>query len=144
MGQQPPPADQCWLWRGTIRDKGYGTLGHGGKMLRAHRVAYELFVGPIPRGLSVLHSCPTRDNPACVQPAHLRVGLHPDNMADAVARGSYAGEGNGRAKLTTADVRAIRAAAPRGRQLALALAEQYGVSHGQVYLIWSGKAWRHV
>lgn len=77
----------CWNWTACKDKNGYGHIAlggkHGGHVL-AHRVSYEANVGPIPDGMMVLHSC---DNPACVNPAHLRVGTQFDNMADMAARG---------------------------------------------------------
>jgi hypothetical protein len=83
--------DGCWEWTGmrikssraTRNGSGYGYLWLEGKMVRAHRLAYELFVGPIPDGALVLHSC---DRPWCVNPEHLRVGTHSDNARDCVER----------------------------------------------------------
>lgn len=62
----------CWLWQGAKTIDGYGyfkaRVGGAWKMLRAHRAAYELFVGPIPKGLTLDHLC---RNPGCVNPTHL-------------------------------------------------------------------------
>ena len=78
--------DQCWPWTGpTLRD-GYGQFNVGGTSYRAHRVAWELTNGPIPDGLEVLHAC---DNPPCCNPAHLSVGTHAENVADAKRKGKY-------------------------------------------------------
>lgn len=79
----------CWLWTGGKFKSGYGSIGRGGRgtgCARAHRVSYELNVGPIPPGLHVLHMC---DTPACVNPRHLWVGTQQDNMADRKAKGRY-------------------------------------------------------
>lgn len=73
----------CWEWTGW-RAHGYGYFFHEGKDQRAHRVSYELFVGSIPDGLVVMHSC---DNRPCVNPDHLSVGTQADNVRDMVAKG---------------------------------------------------------
>lgn len=63
--------DSCWLWTGAKHDDGYGFIYLGGnprKRAQAHRVAYELLVGPVPDGKYVDHLCRVRH---CVNPAHL-------------------------------------------------------------------------
>jgi len=60
----------CWIWRGSTTGR-YGKIGAAGYQLGTHRVAYELWVGEIPEGLSVMHTC---NNPRCCNPAHLCVG----------------------------------------------------------------------
>lgn len=64
----PEPNSGCWLWIGAINDGGYGVLGYRGKTNRAHRLAYEEFVGPIPAGLTIDHLCRNR---CCINLAHL-------------------------------------------------------------------------
>lgn len=79
--------DECWPWLAGTDGRGYGTIGPGREHvsdLKAHRVSYELNVGPIPAGMHVLHHC---DNPPCVNPAHLWVGTDADNMHDMLAKG---------------------------------------------------------
>lgn len=58
----------CWLWNGGRSRDGYGKFHHQGTHQQAHRVAYELMVGPIPDGLTIDHLC---RNPWCVNPAHM-------------------------------------------------------------------------
>jgi hypothetical protein len=77
----------CWLWTGALEDSGYGYIGISPHYFQpAHRVAWALTYGPIPDGLSVLHSCdvnyPVGDitSRRCVNPAHLYLGTHADNM----------------------------------------------------------------
>jgi hypothetical protein len=73
----PDDPDDCWLWTAGQRDDGYGSFWMMGRDRRAHQVAYELFVGPIPGGLLVDHTCFT---PLCVNPRHLRVATNKQNL----------------------------------------------------------------
>lgn len=83
--------DGCWLWRGGRSPRGYGRFKVSGKTLRAHRWAYEQFVGPIPADLRVCHRC---DNPPCCNPDHLFLGTDADNVHDCVAKGRARGGSN--------------------------------------------------
>jgi len=132
--------DGCWLWRGARIPKGYGTIGslNSRETVYAHRFAYEHFVGVIPDGMFVLHSCNT---PACVNPAHLRLGTAKENSEDMVEAGRSArGEKASHARLTVADVLAIRA----GTRLYKEIAAEYGVSIGTVCDIKKRRTWAHV
>lgn len=78
----------CWEWTGHTTCNGYGIIQLGGRLhrkrTRAHKVAYELYMGPIPEGMLVLHKC---DNKLCVNPEHLELGDHSKNLKDAWGRG---------------------------------------------------------
>ena len=77
---QPEPMSGCYLWLGTGNQHGYSQIssgGHSSRMLLAHRVAYELFVGPIPDHLELDHTCRVR---SCVNPAHLEPVTRSENM----------------------------------------------------------------
>lgn len=76
---EPEPTSGCHLWTGAHNEDGYGWFTVGGKNIRAHRAAYELYVGPIPVGLQVLHSC---DQPSCVSVDHLFLGTPQVNHGD--------------------------------------------------------------
>lgn len=74
----------CWIWQGGRRgNMGYGAITDRGKPMSAHRAAWIMYNGQIPDGLLVCHKC---DNPRCVNPAHLFLGTHQDNMDDRTAK----------------------------------------------------------
>ncbi len=76
----------CWEWTGAKTHFGYGKMMIAGKVVRAHRVSYELHVGAIPSELLIRHRC---DNPACVNPDHLEPGTQADNIQDMMERGRH-------------------------------------------------------
>ena len=78
----------CWLWTGA-QVKGYGRLRFGGRVQPAHRVAYEMMVGPIPSGLTLDHLCHVK---ACVRPSHLEPVTQAENLHRARRDGLCAGK----------------------------------------------------
>ena len=77
------PWSGCWVWLYGLNSKGYGIQRVDSIYIQAHRLSYELYIGPIPRGLMVLHTC---DVKPC-NPLHLYLGTHIQNMIDAMNRG---------------------------------------------------------
>lgn len=135
---QPDGLLGCWLWAGHREKTGYGRFSVDGHPKWAHRAAYEMFVGPIPAGADVCHSCDTRP---CVNPVHLFIGTRAENMADAAAKGrTLRGERNRAAYLTVDKVLAIRAAS--GRRVDIAA--RFGTSPTNVSLIRRRQRWAHV
>jgi len=137
--------DVCWLWKGAVNSNGYGRFIDKNVHKLAHRVAYEIFVGPIPDGQNACHSC---DNRLCVNPHHLWIGTQSANLKDAVSKGrmfrpNTNGERNGNHKLCDDDVRTIRAMF-HGGQRRYRIAEHFGVSPSTVGDIIAGKIWKDV
>lgn len=96
----PVPESGCWLWTASVLHFGYGGISVGGKTMRAHRLSYQVYKGKIPNGLKVLHKC---DTPLCINPDHLYLGTHEDNMRDMRIRNrtnGAKGEDHPDAKLT--------------------------------------------
>ena len=140
---KPDPNTGCHLWTGAMNNRGYARFCAGGRLMGAHRFAYETFVGPIPDGMHVLHRC---DTPRCVNPKHLFLGTDLDNARDRDAKGRHVplpGELHGRAKLTAEDVLAIRARAAAGEMHA-ALGREYGVHQSNISKIVIRENWRHL
>ena len=81
--------NDCWEWQYSTNNIGYGMFRWAkGIMRTAHRVSYEMFIGPIPKGMCVCHKC---DNPKCVNPDHLWLGTVKQNMQDKVLKGRHIG-----------------------------------------------------
>lgn len=132
----------CWIWSGRKFRLGYGSIYWDGRLLSTHRVSYLLNVGDIPEGIHVLHSC---DNPPCVNPLHLRLGTHAENMRDKAERGRNAemkGERNPASKITQDVADSIRSTWHQGGVKSKAqLARDFGVSEGIVHNVLSGRHW---
>lgn len=136
-----------WMWEGarpgvkhSDRWK-YGAFKLDGKVERAHRVAWMLFKGPIPEGLLVCHVC---DIPLCVNPDHLFVGTHQDNMKDAMEKRLLAGKRllpNSRPRLNDEMVRKLRFARSKGTPIG-ELADQYDIEVRSIQRIAKGSTRR--
>lgn len=153
------PKGKCWPWTGHRQPEGYGTFQVRQRSLLAHRVAFVIENGDIPPGLCVLHEC---DFPPCCNPACLWSGTKADNNDDRDAKGRTVvaageahprrsrperysrGETHHRAKLTAADVVAIRVATASGTRSYAELAREYGVGEGHISKIVGRKSWSHV
>lgn len=136
----------CWVWIGTLSIYGYGMIWTGKRQTPAHRAAWELFKGPIPNNLCVLHNCPGGDNTDCVNPAHLFLGTKADNNTDRAKKGRNAdqrGEKNTNAILIADQVISIRRRNSEGvtqRRLAI----EHGVCFQAINDIVRRKSWKHI
>lgn len=142
--------DSCWLWSGGVSGFGYGHVSFRGLQTSAHRLSYRMHCGAVPSGMVVCHKC---DNPRCVNPSHLFVGTQKDNIRDMVEKGRMwtqvrpedsLGTKNPAAKITEADVLAIRNTYATGRVRQKDIAAQYGLDQTVVSCIVLGKSWPHV
>lgn len=138
------PDTGCWEWIGS-KFGGYGMVWiEEGRNIGAHRFSWEAFKGPIPEGMFVCHHC---DNRKCVNPNHLFLGTHADNMADMDKknrRGTLRGNACPWKKLSSNAVATIKDLLLKKAASRKVLAEQYGVSESTIYDIVNNKTWRHV
>jgi hypothetical protein len=130
-------AETCILWPFAIASNGYGVTGSGPSR-GAHRAACIIAHGSPPSpDHEAAHSCNVR---SCVNGKHLRWATVEENMADKIGHDTHLrGERNHQAKLTEADVLAIRTM--EGRFILREVSERYGVSICTVHRIWRGEAW---
>ena len=134
--------DGCWLWQGTRTDEGYGVFYCGPKRKAAHRVSWELYRGPLPRGAFVRHDCDSR---LCVNPDHLILGDHWDNMDDMVRRGRAAhGEKHWLSKATEQQAESMREEYATGKTSVRKLAAKHRLGRTTVHAILTGRTWRRV
>ena len=121
-------ASSCWIWQASVLRNGDGQFWWPptGRAEGAHRVAWMITRGDIPKGQEVMHSC---DTPLCCNPIHLSLGTHGDNVRDASAKGHLAVARPNAQKLSAADVQFIRERVANGpRGTANRMAEQFGVT----------------
>ena len=137
---KPDGEDGCWLWKGTLFDTGYGSVSIDGESCLTHRVSYEQVNGKIPEGMMVLHSCHNRN---CINPDHLRVGTHDDNMRDMTDADRQAkGEMDGNSKLVEEEVQEIKRLLSTGQFTHKQIARMFGVARPTITDIRSGRTWK--
>lgn len=138
----------CWHWTGHIEITGYGRFRHDGKNYLAHRASWIAHNGNIPNGLLVLHKC---DVPRCINPSHMFLGTHLDNMIDMRMKGrdrrgprgstcASKGESHHRSKLTNDQVIEIRKSCLSQKQMS----NYYGVTVASICKILHRKTWKHL
>ena len=71
----------CWIWNRSTDTSGYGNTWAFDRCWKVNRLSYYLFVGEIPKGLLVCHTC---DKPPCFNPDHLWVGTQQENIDDMI------------------------------------------------------------
>ena len=136
--------DSCWIFNGAKSSKGYGSVRtrQPRKMVGAHILAYQKWVGQVDEGMHVLHSC---DNPSCVNPEHLSLGTNADNMADRNSKNRQARAFNTpKTKLTKEEADEIRDTYLSSKSIGSKkhtgisyrqLANDYGVTQGAIQAI---------
>lgn len=150
------PNSGCRLWTASANERGYGLVKAWGRTRLAHRVAWVMERGPIPKGLQICHRC---DTPSCVNVQHFFLGTQAENLADMIRKGRSAtgdrssarrhpealsrGERHKWAKLTEEQVKEIRRdyvwrSPTNGLK---ALGRRYDVDHKTIWFIVARKTW---
>lgn len=135
--------DTCWVWIGARQRDGYAHFrSRAGKTITASRFSYEMANGQIPAGLDIMHTC---DNPACVNPGHLRAATTMENIHDARDKRRHVhGDRQPRRKLNAAQAREILALKGTVRAEDLAASGRYPVGKGTIQAIWYRRLWKYI
>ena len=137
----PPDEDGCRIYMGTKDSDGYGAVKSGGKMFKAHRLAFLFSHGSIDDALQVQHTC---NNRPCCEPIHLIQGTPKQNSEWMVKSGravNNVGEKNPRRKLTEAQAVALKGEVRAGGRPTV-IARNYGVTYCHLRGIMRGEIWR--
>jgi hypothetical protein len=128
--------DECWEWLACRSSLGYGCFKSRKLAAKglAHRWSYLNYYGEFDKDMNVLHRC---DNPSCVNPRHLFLGTHADNMGDAAAKGRLV-----RKHEPSTVIRAVELIR-RGVKKCL-VSRKTGISQPNLCDIMNGTTWRHV
>lgn len=136
----------CWEWKYSMQRGNYGTFRRHGKQWTAHRISYFMFHVDAPMGvltdrsIAVRHKC---DNPPCINPDHLELGTHYDNVMDKVNRDRHnRGRRVWKAKLHDEDIETIFRMRRDGMSV-IQIAEHFNIMRSSIYRILHRKAWRH-
>lgn len=133
----PEPNSGCWLWEGPVYSNMYGYVEIRDERYSAHRFSFELSNGQIPNNMFVCHAC---DNPICVNPEHLFLGSHNDNMLDKARKNRGKGERHPSARLTASDVLTIRS----DKRSHSMISKEYGIARQTVGDIKNRRRWGHL
>lgn len=133
----PEALSGCMIWTGSVGSHGYGDFRLNKRHYLAHRAAWEEENGQIPQGMFVMHRC---DNRMCVNPNHLMLGSHAENMKDKVAKGRQKA-GFCRRKLVAQEVLDIREKRLAGASLK-ELAKMYDRHPDHIRKITNAKIWQ--
>lgn len=140
---EPIPEAGCWIWTGKGSAGRYGEFNLQGRVIKAHRLSWEMHCGPIPAGLEICHRC---DVGFCVRPEHLFLGTHLENMHDLKRKGyrqCARGSQSGNAKLLDPLVAEIRRRYAAGERQ-VDLAEAFGVCQSHISRIVRRESWLHL
>lgn len=126
---------ECWE---TVRNR--MQFSYKNRHINGHRIAYTITKGEIPKGMIVRHKC---DNTKCINPDHLELGTHEDNMRDRSERGRTAqGESHHASKLNNQT--AMEVYKLNGTQSLTETAKRYGITKQSVFKIWNKTSWKHI
>lgn len=131
----------CWIWEGSKDSHGYGHIKDNKKLKISSRVSWELYRGKIPKNMFVCHTC---DNPSCVNPEHLWIGSHTDNMRDSFSKNRmtrHRGEDNCRSKITMKIANKIRKLYSDKNITQRQIANMFKISNQLVSLIIRNESW---
>ena len=133
-----PQPNGCIYWTGAITTDGYGLIRYGKRLIGAHRASHLVYLGEIPAGKHVCHRCDVRH---CINPAHLFLGTHQENMRDMIEKGRQArGGANSHGRLTEEQILEIRGDA----RTQCEIAADYKITQPQVSYIKNRKCWSHL
>lgn len=137
--------ESCWLWNGNLKPSGYGCFAVRRVSKNAHRLSFEWANGPIPGGMCVCHKC---DNRRCVNPDHLFLATHLENIRDCISKGRFkylsrdkGGDKNPNCKLGREGARAAKDLLKIGLSNK-EVAKRLGVGDSTISMIKRGLRWR--
>ena len=135
---------ECWEWQGYISPDGYARVNMGnGKLKLAHRLVYEIMVGPIPEGMFICHHC---DNPKCMNyRSHLFIGTNGDNMRDASQKGRVRNGGLRGSRLSQSKLNEqIVSEILKSSESHISLGRKFGVDISTIWKVRNRRTWNHV